>query len=111
MFNWGDRTRTPDLITDTGNLIDTKQIAEHSDKYFVNASRNLASRIPQLTLSHNYFLEVRTNHNLNIINMTANDIHTAINQQRNSLPGNDEIPFRVIKEINNLIIPANTTVK
>lgn len=77
----------------------------------MNASRNLASRIPQITLSHNYFLEARANRNINIMNMTANDIRTAFNQQRNSLPGNDEIPFKVIKEINNLIIPANTTVK
>ena len=105
LLNRKTKTELSHMEIDNKIVTDSKQIAEHLNSFFVNASKNLADAIPQSTFNHTDYFGDRIINCLDIINITENDVLTATKQLRNSSPGDDEVPISLIKEIITVIMP------
>ena len=86
--------------TDSSEISDPVQIADHFAKYFTNIGPSLAKKIPHANKSHKYFLPVKLVNSIFFEPVSENEIIEICRSFRSSAaPGYDKVSMGVVKEI------------
>lgn len=93
-------TKVSDTFIHNNNVVNKpSSIAEHFNSYFINVRKELTANIRDSDTHFSHFLPNRQESLFSITPITSEDLINTIKDIKDSSPGHDDIPMRILREI------------